>query len=330
MIDREEQLERERRRRARIRRERLRRERIRKVRIQRIKLAIFLMLLIGLIVWGVKSCGDKNSDTNSDAQNGETHVDNTKNNEEVVTPTPTQAPTSTPTPTPTPTPQEVTFVTVQPLKKSALICIDAGHGFADPGCVSDNLENGTEADITFKVATILKEVLEEAGAKVIMTHDGETFPSAEEVKSFAKKYGISYNAYNIKENNIFSAYERAVYCQALGEERKIDFFISLHINAVENTEVSRYDVYYSEENPHVEKLRTFCSGLEETLDNRLLIHETTRGKAMYVTKYSKFPSVLLEMGFATNPHDAANLNSDTWRQSFSRTVAHQIVEFLSE
>ena len=162
-----------------------------------------------------------------------------------------------------------------------------------------------------------------------MTHDGVTYPSAQEVKDYANKYGISYNAYNIKDNDIFSAYERAVYCQALGEEREIDFFISLHINAVDNTEVSRYDIYYSEENPSVEKLRTFCSELEANLDNKLLIHETTRGKSMYVTKYSKFPSVLLEMGFATNLHDAENLNSDTWRHSFARTVANQIIEYVS-
>ena len=132
-----------------------------------------------------------------------------------------------------------------------------------------------------------------------------------------------------KANDIFSAYERAVYCQALGEEKGIDFFISLHINAVDNPDVSRYDIYYSEENPSAEKLRTFCSGLEANLDNKLLIHETTRGKAMYVTKYSKFPSVLLEMGFATNLHDATNLNSDTWRHSFARTVTEQIVEYFN-
>ncbi len=321
MEDREDQLERERRRRARIRREKLRQARVRRVRIQRIKFGLCAVLLIGLVVFGISSCNGMDSNTNSDVEHGATNVDDGKGNHS--TPTPTKQLT------PTPSPQSVGCVTVTPLKEPVLICIDAGHGFSDPGCVSDNLENGTEADITLKVAKILKEKLEEVGAEVILTHDGETFPDLKEVKAYANKYGISYNVYNMKDNNIFSAYERAVYCQALGEERKIDFFISLHINAVENTEVSRYDIYYSQENPSVEKLRTFCSGLETNLDNKLLIHETTRGKSMYVTKYSKFPSVLLEMGFATNLHDAANLNSDDWRQSFTRIVANQIVEYVS-
>lgn len=317
MTDREEQLERERRRRARIRRERLRRERIRRVRIQRMKVALCAIVLITLVVLGVKSCRDRDSDANGDVNPGVT----SQNGDDVTN-----------TPTPTPPPTTIPFVTaepVKPLKEPVVICVDAGHGFADPGCVSDNLENGTEADITLKVALILKEKLEEVGAKVIMTHDGQTFPAAQDVKDYANRYGISYNAYNIKANDIFSAYERAVYCQALGEEKGIDFFISLHINAVDNPDVSRYDIYYSEENPSAEKLRTFCSGLEANLDNKLLIHETTRGKSMYVTKYSKFPSVLLEMGFATNLHDATNLNSDTWRHSFARTVTEQIVEYFN-
>ncbi len=314
MEDREQQLERERRRRARIRRERLRRERIRKVRIQRIKVAICAVIMIALVFWGISSCNDKDSDTNSETQQGNTDGDKEQNN---------------PTSTPTPTPQDITCVTVTPLAKQVRICIDAGHGFADPGCVSNNLENRTEADITMKVANMLKEKLEAVGAEVIMTHDGETYPSAKTVKELANQYGISYNAYNIIDNDIFSAYERAIYSQVLDKQNKIDFFISLHINSVEDTSVSRYDIYYSEENPSVEQLRTFCSGLEVMLDNQLLIHETTRGKSMYVTKYSKFPSVLLEMGFATNLHDAENLNSNDWRESFTQTVANQIIDYVS-
>ena len=249
MQSREEQLERERRRRARIRRERLRRERIRRVRIQRIKVGLCALLIIVLAVCGINSCRNKDSDANSDVGKN-----NVVANSDV---TPEGEVSSTPTPTPT-IQATVPFVTAEPLTKPVLICIDAGHGFGDPGCVSDNLENGTEADITLKMAFILKEKLEEVGAEVILTHDGQTFPAAQDVKDMANAYGISYSSGNIKANNIFSAYERAVYCQALGEQRKIDFFISLHINAVENTEVSRYDVYYSEENPSVEKLREFC------------------------------------------------------------------------
>ena len=189
-------------------------------------------MLAVLIIFGVhscSSCGEKDSDTNGNATKT-----NEENDADKVTPTL----------------QAAQFITSEPLSEPVLVCIDAGHGFADPGCVSDNLENGTEADITLKVAKILKTKLEEAGAEVILTHDGVTYPSAQEVKNYANQYGIQYAAYEIKDNDIFSAYERAVYCQALGKEYEIDFFISLHINAVENTEVSRYDIYYSEENPY--------------------------------------------------------------------------------
>lgn len=297
----QEQIRRERRRKERLRREQLRRKKIR--RIKRILLAL-LLLVLAVGIYSCSSCG-KDDPEKPDVTDHDERKD----------------------PTPTPTPQSAEFVTTIPLSESVTVCIDAGHGFSDPGCVSENLENGTEADITLKVAKILKEKLEAMGVDVILTHDGETYPSAQEVMDYANQYGIQYSAAEIKDNDIFSAYERAVYCQALGEERTIDFFISLHINSVENTEVSRYDIYYSEENPYAEALSGFCTSLEMQLDNRLLIHETTRGKSMLVTKYSKFPSVLLEMGFATNEHDAANLNSPDWRNSYCKILAEQIVAF---
>lgn len=312
----QEEYERERLRRQRIRRARIRKEQMRRRKIRRIKFALCSVVVLGLLVFGVHSCINRDSDTNGKVNNED---GNGKSGEAENKPSPT--------------PQSLGFVTSEPpeimVTEPVLICVDAGHGFADPGCVSDNLENGTEADITLKVAKILKEKLEDAGAEVILTHDGETYPSAQEVKAYANQYDVHYAASEINDNDIFSAYERAVYCQALGEEREIDFFISLHINAVDNTEVSRYDIYYCKENPYAGSLADFCSGLEANVDNTLSIHETTKGKAMLVTKYSKFPSVLLEMGFATNLHDAANLNSEVWRQEFARTVSEQIVEFVN-
>ncbi|MBR4071772.1 MAG: N-acetylmuramoyl-L-alanine amidase, partial [Clostridia bacterium] len=46
------------------------------------------------------------------------------------------------------------------------------------------------------------------------------------------------------------------------------------------------------------------------------------------TKYSKIPSVLLEMGYATNPQDAKNMTSDAWLQNLARTLAAEIVNIV--
>ena len=56
-----------------------------------------------------------------------------------------------------------------------VICIDPGHGFRDIGCETEYI--GYEKDLTVLLAGALKAELEAAGAEVILTHDGKSFPT---------------------------------------------------------------------------------------------------------------------------------------------------------
>lgn len=210
-----------------------------------------------------------------------------------------------------------------------VVCIDAGHGFGDVGCISELLY-GYEAQVNIDMALLLKDELEALGCTVILTHNGEEFPSAEEIIALCEKRGVEYSNNNIVDNDIFSPYERAVYSLALNREKSIDMFISLHVNSVENApEVSRYEIDYYEGNPFREALYDFCVSLEESLDNETIIFEDSYDMAYIVTKYSDFPSVLFEMGYATNENDAANLNSAEFREDFMKNLAERIDSWIS-
>ncbi|MBE6587591.1 MAG: N-acetylmuramoyl-L-alanine amidase [Ruminococcaceae bacterium] len=210
-----------------------------------------------------------------------------------------------------------------------VVCIDAGHGFRDVGCDTDLLE-GTEADVTIEIALILKEKLEELGVKVIMTHDGKSFPSADEIKALAKKANVEYTDEDIIDNDIFSAYERAIYASAIAEEEGIDLFISLHVNSIENhPEISRYEIDYHKGNPFSSSLKIFSENLSKGLDNELVIYADEFDDAFIVTKPTTHPSVLLEMGYATNKNDSEKLNSPEWRRSFANELANCTVEWIS-
>ncbi len=220
-------------------------------------------------------------------------------------------------------------VTYPPFDGERVVCIDAGHGFGDVGCSSELLE-GYEAQVNLEMALLLKEELEELGCTVILTHDGEKFPSADELIDLCDERGIEYTEKSIIDNDIFSPYERALYSLALSREKSIDMFISLHVNSIENApEVSRYEIDYYEGNPYSAALYDFCVSLQESLEKETVIFEDSHDMAYIVTKYSDFPSVLLEMGYATNEDDAADLNSEEFRKDFAKNLAERIDSWIS-
>ena len=209
-----------------------------------------------------------------------------------------------------------------------VICVDAGHGFDDVGC-GPYLMSCYEKDVTLKAAKKLKASLEALGAEVILTHDGETYPDENDIIAAANRLNIPLKEGGIVENNIFSAYERGIYEEILAKDENIDFFISLHVNSVENASyVDGYELYYCKDNPDKALLNAFGENLSAVLDNDLSVDATEYDDSYIVTKYAKIPSVLLEMGYATNPQDAKNMTSDTWLQNLADTLAAEIVKIV--
>ncbi len=210
-----------------------------------------------------------------------------------------------------------------------VVYLDAGHGFRDIGCDTD-LINGTEADINIAVVKLLKTKLEERGVEVILTHDGASFPSASEIKKLADKNGIEYKNEDIVDNDIFSAYERAIYISAIAEEVNIDLFVSLHVNSIENhPEISRYEINFCKDNLYSSALIKLCEDLAESLDKETKISADPYADSFIVTKPKTYPSLLFEMGYATNEKDAADLNSDKWREDFTSALAENVVDWIA-
>ncbi len=210
-----------------------------------------------------------------------------------------------------------------------VVLLDAGHGFRDIGCDTD-LMNGTEAEVTLAVTLMLKAELEAQGVKVILTHDGAAYPSAETIKDLADKAGVEYVEEDIIENDIFSAYERAIYSASVAEDEGIDLFLSLHVNSIENhPEISQYEIDYYKGNPYSTSLAVLAEGFSEKLDNETKIFADDYENAFLVTKHGTHPAVLLEMGYATNESDASKLNSEEWREEFTKTLSECITKWIA-
>ncbi len=96
--------------------------------------------------------------------------------------------------------------------KKFLIVIDAGHGGKDPGTIG-NFKQTQEKDLTLSYAIALKDILEKNSSyKVLLTRDKDYFIPLKKRVEIARK-------------------------------AKADIFISMHINWVDNPEISGLSIY---------------------------------------------------------------------------------------
>lgn len=214
-----------------------------------------------------------------------------------------------------------------------VICLDAGHGFGDVGCTSPY--GFYEKDITIEITNKIKEQLEASGATVIMTHDGETFPDADEIRAEADRYGIKYKAEKLQSGTVFDAYERSVWTNVLDlrEPDPIDIFVSIHVNSItDHPEVNGFSIDYYENNPAVGFLRNLSNSLSTVLTDKfgkeVRVFEDNYEEAYVVTKYTNVPSILVETGYATNANDAADLQNSEWQQSFAENISAVLLDYI--
>ena len=199
-------------------------------------------------------------------------------------------------------------------KKGITICVDPGHGFEDGGTSSDLLGEILEKDITPAVAKKLKVHLETYGFDVIMLHDGKTFPKAS----------------NDDGNNRFRPEERTAYANSLGD--RIDYYISVHCNSFEMSEVYGCEVYYVEDSV---KGTTGDTEAAMTIAGQIT-SDFPEWKAnakifpYYVIRYGHFPACLVEMGYVTNADDVAKLLDEKWQDDFAHSLAKGLHQYYTD
>ncbi|NLI94132.1 MAG: SH3 domain-containing protein [Peptococcaceae bacterium] len=187
--------------------------------------------------------------------------------------------------------------------KGKKILIDPGHGGPDSGAVgpSDTYEKNNN----LAIALYLNDILTEAGAAVSMTRNTDISPAP--------------------------AYSEAADLEArvtLANNTNPDLFISIHNNALSNSEVRGTATYYSDENPQVSN----CAKLAEIMENTVVTtlntdREGVKEADFYVLAATKMPSVLVEVGYISNPYEEARLQNPVFQKNAATAVFHGIIEY---
>ena len=195
------------------------------------------------------------------------------------------------------------------VKNGITVCVDPGHGFDDPGTFSDYLGDLCEKDITLAVAKELKSHLELIGYTVVMTHDGESFPKT--------------TAYD--DNNKYKPEERVAFANSLGAT--IDYYISIHCNAFDTEEASGSHIYCYE---GPQKAASYDHEITQAVANQIGAVFPQKGTPevenfhYYVVTYTQVPASLVEIGFVTNPDDAADMINPEWQSKYAKALADDI------
>ncbi len=189
----------------------------------------------------------------------------------------------------------------QPDDNSFTVVIDAGHGGTDPGAMYPTGAKDPEVkekDLTLDIALKVRENLEAEGVRVIMTREGDTYPTLKERVEIA--------------NN-----------------SDADLFVSVHINAMDNKdEIDGAQVYYFGNSSFGKKFASLVyNNMIEYTD--FTPRGVQDGSSLYVVKNTKMPAILTECGFITNEKDRKYLKSEKGRQAIANAISDGVLEALS-
>lgn len=186
-----------------------------------------------------------------------------------------------------------------------VIVVDPGHasvqpgGWLDPGAIGKKT-GIKEKDINLSIALKLKSLLEQAGARVIMTHTGQT------------ELSLADRAWLANSNNA-------------------DIFVSIHSNYNQGNKVQGHTTYYyaPASDPTLNAQRYSRQKLAN-LVQRELVKAAGRNDmgvlqgSYAVLRETRVPSILVEAAFLSDPTEESLLGTDAFRQKVAAGIFNGI------
>lgn len=185
------------------------------------------------------------------------------------------------------------------------IYIDAGHGGYDSGAVGYN--GNYEKDISLQLALVIGDKLKENGFNVIYTRVDDNIP----------KFNKEIDDLRWRTNK--------------ANRTNAGIFLSIHLNAFEDSEANGIETWYRKEHLEGEALSKI---VQENLVNvgygkdRGL--KSTEKKSIYVLNRAHAIPVLIEFGFITNQSDCEKLMSREVQEKIGESIVNSLKEYLKD
>lgn len=172
--------------------------------------------------------------------------------------------------------------------KGKTIIVDPGHGGSDPGATG--VTGLREKEINLAVAKILVELLEEAGAKVLVTRSGD--------QSVSNQKRIE-----------------------LANEAKADVYVSIHSNAYPDPESNGTETHYCPDTENSVASRFLAGQLQRELVSALGLRDRgVKANSFYVLTKTEMPAALVELGFLSNPAEEELLKKESTHLDAAKAI----------
>lgn len=228
-----------------------------------------------------------------------------------------------------------------PARRVTAIYIDPGHGGRDPGAIGRHQVNGEtqtlqEKDVVLSIGTMLTQILRQRypEKRIIMSRSEDVYLTLEERTQRANAIETSAN-------------EAVV-------------FVSIHANASLNRDASGFEVWYLPtevrrdnlvsatelgiDDPDLLSILNTLREEEITLESVLLARNVLAGldarvgsvspnrglreESWYVVRNAKMPSILIEVGFVTNPEEFARLQDEAYLLELTQGIYTGVENFV--
>jgi N-acetylmuramoyl-L-alanine amidase len=220
--------------------------------------------------------------------------------------------------------------------KLGKVVIDAGHGAKDPGAVG--FHRLKEKDIVLDVAHRIAKGLRDEGVDVIETRDRDVFLSLPERTLAASRPGIDLfisvhaNASKSKRARGFEVYASgALSLQDKADDqrrenvRNLCGLLNMRKDPGDLRDIVA-DMLYTTKLNETPKLAAMVSrSLAEALGQNL--RGSSKTARFYVLRNTLIPSVLIEIGFITNPKEAIQLKEPAYRQKIADAVVQSVMRY---
>ncbi|MFZ4774173.1 MAG: N-acetylmuramoyl-L-alanine amidase [Terrimicrobiaceae bacterium] len=196
------------------------------------------------------------------------------------------------------------------------VVIDPGHGGKDNGAISPY---ESEKNFSLDVARRVRNELQKAGLRVVLTRNSDTFIE------LADRANVANRLKNV-------------------------VFVSLHFNAADtNTAANGFEIYcvtprgapstayeqtrmrdMLEENGNEHDIHSFAlaNAIYHSLHGKMEMFDRGVKRARFaVLRLAGVPSVLVEGGFLTNAGDARKVASKQWRDDYAASISRGILEY---
>ncbi len=233
---------------------------------------------------------------------------------------------------------------IEPIIKT--IVLDAGHGGKDPGNLGTKRYKTTEKDIALDVTLLVGEYLKNAFPyiKVLYTRDDDSFPELYERTEFANKnkadlfVSIHCNANENKSAHGSDSWVMGTHKNAanLKVAQKENASILLEDNYEEKyggfdpNSPESYLELGLRQNAHLNESLMLAKNVQDEFRTRVgRVDRGGKQSGFWVISFTTMPSILIEMGFLTNPKEEDFLNSQQGKDYMASAIYRAIKKYIA-